>query len=147
MLDKLRFGTSQVLRRGDPAGVVIIAAGICVDAALDAADTLSAEGIDAGVVNARFIRPLDVDLLDELSLMRRALVTVEEHSLAGGFGSAVLEALADKQRRARVIRLGIPETFVGHASQAAQRAQCGLDKTGIANAVREACGDRAGATL
>ena len=134
--DPVRFGRAQVLRHGERADVAIVAVGICVDAALGAAAALRAESIDVTVVNPRFVRPLDVELLRELARTHRAIVTVEEHSLAGGFGSAVLEALADSDSAARIVRLGIPETFVSHATQQAQRVECGLDANGIAKTVR-----------
>ena len=135
-LEPLRFGKAQVLHAGDPDGVALLSVGICTDAALAAAKSLRAEGIDVTVVNARFVRPLDVECIDELSRTRRAIVTIEEHSLAGGFGSAVLETLSDLGRSIKVVRLGIPEAFVGHATQAAQRAECGLDEAGIVRVVR-----------
>ena len=116
--------------------VAIVAVGICVDAALGAAAALAADGIETTVVNARFVRPLDVDMLERMARTHAGIVTVEEHSLAGGFGSAVLEALAERGIATRVARLGIEDTFVGHATQAAQRSACGLDETGIAVAVR-----------
>jgi len=133
----IRLGKSQILRNGDPSGVAIVAVGICCDAALAAAELLAADDIDVTVVNARFVRPLDGEAIARLARTHRAIVTVEEHSLAGGFGSAVLETLADRGIAARVVRLGIPETFVAHATQAAQRVACGLDADGIAAAVRK----------
>jgi 1-deoxy-D-xylulose-5-phosphate synthase len=133
--DSLRLCKAQVLREGDPSGVAVIAVGICCDAALAAAELLSAAGIDVTVINARFARPLDIELFDRYASTCRAIVTVEEHSLAGGFGSALLEALADRDSHVRVIRLGIPDAFVTHASQQSQREACGLSPAGIAAAV------------
>jgi 1-deoxy-D-xylulose-5-phosphate synthase len=133
----IRYGKAQVLRRGDPTGIAVLGVGICCDAALAAADLLAAGGIDVTVVNVRFVRPLDAELIDDLAATRSALLTVEEHSLAGGFGSAVLETLADRGRSVRVVRLGIPDAFVAHATQTAQRAQCGLDAAGIVRAVKD----------
>jgi len=138
--EPLRFGKSQVLQTGDPNGIAVLAAGICVDAALAAAAALRLEGIDLTIVNARFVRPVDKDVIDELGRTRSALITVEEHSVAGGYGSAVLETLADLGRSIRVVRLGIPQTFVGHATQPAQRKECGLDEAGIVRAVRSILG-------
>jgi 1-deoxy-D-xylulose-5-phosphate synthase len=143
----LRLGRAQTLRQGDPQGVAVVAAGIGCDAALAAADALALEGIEITVVNARFVRPLDVELLADLAATRRAIVTVEEHSLAGGFGSAVLEALSDRGATATIVRLGIPDSFVAHASQAAQRAACGLDGAGVADAVRSIVGISGAADL
>jgi 1-deoxy-D-xylulose-5-phosphate synthase len=134
--EPIRFGKSQILHAGDPEGIAVLGVGICIDAALAAAAALRSEGIDLTVVNARFVRPLDAELIEELSRTRSALITVEEHSLAGGFGSAVLETLADIGANIRVVRLGIPQTFIGHATQAAQRTECGLDEAGIVRAVR-----------
>lgn len=138
--EPIAFGKAQVLRDG--RRVAIIATGICVDAALEAAKSLEVDGIETTIVNARFIRPLDVEMLERIARTHEAIVTVEEHSLAGGFGSAVLEALAERGLSTRVVRLGIPDTFVGHATQAAQRKECGLDAAGVVKAVREIVGER-----
>jgi len=115
----------------------LIALGSGVQSALEAAQILEDQGISVAVLNARFVKPLDVALLDRLSRTHNALLTVEEHSLAGGFGSAVLEALSERGAALPVKRLGIPDTFVSHATQAAQRAACGLDAAGIVAAVED----------
>lgn len=138
----LEFGKAHVLRHGEREGVAIVATGICVEAALGATNVLAGDGIDTTVVNARFIRPLDIELIEKLARTHKAIVTVEEHSLAGGFGSAVLEALSDRGITSRVVRLGIPEEFISHATQAAQRKECGLDEAGIVKAVRAIVGQR-----
>ncbi|HXW77519.1 MAG TPA: 1-deoxy-D-xylulose-5-phosphate synthase [Candidatus Eremiobacteraceae bacterium] len=134
----IALGASQTLREGEPGGVAIVALGICCDAALAAADVLETEGIKPAVVNARFIRPLDAGMLERLAASHTAIITVEEHSLAGGFGSAVLECLSDRGLAAEVIRLGIADRFVSHASQAAQRQACGVDESAIVRAARDA---------
>ncbi len=141
-MDAVTLGKAQLLAEGEPGGIAILALGICVDAALEAAAILRDEGIDPAVINARFVKPLDRALVEHLARTRGAIVTVEEHSLAGGFGSAVLEALADAGRSCTVVRLGIDEKFVPHATQAAQRAMCGVDAQGIVKAVRALSGDR-----
>lgn len=135
-VEPIRLGKAQALRCGDARTVALVALGICCDAALAAADLLREDGVDVTVVNARFVRPLDADLIEQLARTHSCIVTVEEHSLAGGFGSAVLEMLADRNCAAQVVRLGIPDAFVGHATQPAQRAECGLDAAGIAKVVR-----------
>ena len=133
----LALGKAQVLHEGAAGGVAILALGICVDAALEAAETLrSSDGIDPTIVNARFVKPIDGECIERLARAHRVLVTVEEHSLAGGFGSAVLETLADTGISIPVVRLGIPDRFIAHATQAAQRAACRVDANGIVNAVR-----------
>ena len=139
----IEFGRAQTLRTGAADGVTVLALGICCDAALAAANVLEREGIRVTVVNARFVKPLDAQMLREAMARCRLLITVEEHSLAGGFGSAVIEALQQLAQDAstaqllpRIVRLGIGDEFVSHASQAAQRSQCGVDASAIVQAVR-----------
>jgi len=118
--------------------VAIIAIGVTVQPALAAAMELEAEGIHATVINARFVKPLDRELI--LAAVRRcgAVVTVEENALQGGFGSAVLELLADEKITGlKSCRIGIPDRFIEQGSQAQLRKDLGLDAAGIADRVRE----------
>ena len=93
------------------------------------------------VVNARFVKPLDADLISRAALCCRRVITVEENVLMGGFGSAVLEMLQEKGiHDTRVIRLGIPDEFVEHATQAELRKTYGTDKDGIIAAARKISG-------
>ncbi|HEY4442153.1 MAG TPA: 1-deoxy-D-xylulose-5-phosphate synthase, partial [Candidatus Elarobacter sp.] len=133
-LAPLVLGRAEVLRKG--SDVAILALGNTVDAALDAYDLLEADGLRPTVVNARFVVPLDETLLLELAETHRRFITLEEHSLAGGFGSAVVEFLNDRGIMIPVERVGVPNVFVQHASQAAQRAQFGLSADAIAARVR-----------
>jgi 1-deoxy-D-xylulose-5-phosphate synthase len=104
-----------------------------VPAALEAAEQLGAAGLAATVVNARFCKPLDVQALEELAARHPLIVTVEDHALAGGFGSAVLEALADRGGpRARVVRIGLPDRFVEHGSRDDLLKRYGLSAAEIA---------------
>jgi 1-deoxy-D-xylulose-5-phosphate synthase len=130
----LVLGRAEVLRRG--AGVAILALGNTVDAALDAHALLEADGLRPTVVNARFVAPLDETLLLELAETHGRFITLEEHSLAGGFGSAVVEFLNDRGIAIPVERVGVPNVLVQHASQAAQRAQFGLTGESVAARVR-----------
>lgn len=116
--------------------VSIWAAGTMVTPALAAAQLLRQDGIQAGVVNARFIKPLDTDLLCHLARECGHVVTVEENVLAGGFGSAVLEALEEQELAAKVLRLGIPDQFVEHGPRQELLRALGLDARGIAAGVR-----------
>src|SRR5439155_210475 len=127
-------GRAEVVREGGDAA--ILALGCTVASALSAADLLAARGIEALVVNARFVKPLDEPLLADLARRYGSLLTVEENVIAGGFGSAVSEAL-DRLGLGQVVvhRLGVPDTLVEHASQAQQREQVGLTAEGIARAV------------
>jgi 1-deoxy-D-xylulose-5-phosphate synthase len=127
------LGKSVTLKEGGDA--TILAYGVTAAAALEAARFLGEAGIDAAVVNARFAKPLDTDAI--LAAARRGpIVTVEEHSLVGGFGSAVLEMLSEHSARARVARIGIPDRFIEHGSRARLLASVSLNAAGIAEAVR-----------
>ena len=131
---ELPIGRGEQLTAGDD--VAIIAIGSTVYPAVEAARLLVSAGIRATVVNARFVKPLDRELI--LAVARRcgAVVTVEENALQGGFGSAVLELLADERETAvPVKRIGIPDRFVEHGSQAQLRKDLGLDAEGIATTV------------
>ncbi|MEK7382414.1 MAG: transketolase C-terminal domain-containing protein, partial [Elusimicrobiota bacterium] len=98
----------------DGADVTILAIGNRVHPALEASQILEDQGLSCGVVNMRFVKPLDVDLLKECAAKTPRLVTVEDNVIQGGFGSAVLEALTPG--RAEVLRLGIPDSFVEHGA-------------------------------
>ncbi len=129
----LEIGRSLVRRQGDD--VLILAVGWTVNEALAAADRLSAANISATVVDARFVKPLDTETVLELARRIPRIVTVEEHVLRGGFGSAVLECLADNGiDGCRVRRLGIADAFVEHGPQKLLRNKYGIDAAAIAAA-------------
>ena len=97
---------------------------------------LAARGISCGVVNPIFVKPLDVDLLLSTARATRRILTVEENVLAGGFGSAVLEALAEAGLDdVSVHRIGMPDSFIEHGTAADQRRQLQLDAEGIVRQV------------
>ncbi|HWO43393.1 MAG TPA: 1-deoxy-D-xylulose-5-phosphate synthase [Candidatus Eisenbacteria bacterium] len=132
-LHAIEVGKAELLRDGDD--VVLLGIGHTVIPALRAAQDLAALGIDAAVVNARFVQPLDADLLLELFARVPRVITIEDHVLAGGFGSAVLELLADAgQGGVAVKRLGVPDRFISHGTQDELRKLCGFDKDGITQA-------------
>jgi len=128
----LPFGEAEVLRDGDD--VLIAAVGNVVHPALEAATELKSKGISAAVLNARFICPLDTDRLLTLARRCKAVVTVEEHTGPGGFGSAVLEALSKAEVTARTRCLSLPDEVIEHGFAP---ADFGLDAAGIANSVEE----------
>jgi 1-deoxy-D-xylulose-5-phosphate synthase len=101
--------------------------------ALGAADILANEGIDASVINVRFIKPLDEELLLDLARSHDAIVTVEENVVRGGYGSAVLELLATNDVSVPARTLGIPDHFFEQASQARLREMAGLAPQQIAD--------------
>ncbi|HEX9400158.1 MAG TPA: 1-deoxy-D-xylulose-5-phosphate synthase [Anaeromyxobacter sp.] len=140
---KLEIGRGRWLRPGGARpDIVLAAAGTPARAALAAAALLSADGIDAAVLDARFVKPLDEELLCDAVADARRLVTIEEGTIAGGFGAACLEALADRGVLAgvQVARLGLPDAFVTHGDAGRQLASLGLDATGIAAAARALVG-------
>jgi 1-deoxy-D-xylulose-5-phosphate synthase len=123
-------GAGELLREG--RDVAILALGSTVAAALDAAEQLGERGVSCAVVDARFVKPLDEELILEIVDRVDAVVTVEEHAITGGFGSAVLELLAARGRRAPVELIGVPDEFVEHGKQNSIRAELALDGAGIA---------------
>ena len=134
---ELPVGTSELLRSGDD--MTIVAVGPAVWAALSAAEELAAAGIECAVVNARFVKPLDREMVLSLASKSRRLVTVEENVLAGGFGSAVLEAMESAGLTGvRVERIGLPDLFIEHGPQELFRSMFDLDRHGIVRRVRAA---------
>lgn len=133
-------GKSAVLREG--FDLTILAYGSTCRPALDAADMLVSEGIEARVVNARFAKPIDQEMV-AIALERGGpVITVEEHSIIAGFGSAVLETARELGLDAsKISLLGMPpDAFVPHGARSKQLADCRLDAAGIAAAAREALG-------
>lgn len=133
-LQILPIGTGEILAEG--TDVSLIAIGSTVYPALEAARILARDGIQAGVINARFVKPLDRELITAAATRTGALVTIEENGLMGGFGSAVLEALSEQGlTEIRCKRLGIPDHFIEQGSQGQLRKDVGIDADGIASAV------------
>jgi 1-deoxy-D-xylulose-5-phosphate synthase len=129
-LSKIPLGKAELLKEGED--LLILAVGASVYPALKAAGDLEKRGFNATVVNARFIKPVDENLILTLAASHGRVLTVEENVVAGGFGSAVLELLADQGLfGVAVKRLGIPDTFVEHGSQDILRQKFGLDADGI----------------
>ncbi len=130
----LRFlapGQAERLRDGDDLAIVAI--GSMVAPALEAAKKLASLGLTAAVVNARFAKPLDADLILEVARRTGRVLTVEENTTSGGFGSAVADLIREAgSSGAAVVTLGLPDEFIEHGSQAALRARYGLDGAGIA---------------
>lgn len=133
-LKPLTIGKAELLRDG--ADGVLVALGSMVYPALDAAALLAAEGLDLSVINARFVKPLDAELLLQLVKRFGRLVTLEENALQGGFGTAVLELLEEQGIQAQVLRIGYPDQYIEQGEQHELRAMHGLDKEGIAKSVR-----------
>lgn len=133
--EPLPIGVGETLREGDD--VAIIGYGYGVMPAQQAAEKLAEEGIEATVINARFVKPLDSELILEAARRCRKVVTVEDGVLQGGFGSAVLEMLQDHGCCVPVLRLGIPDQFIEHGKREKLLEILGLDGPGVAKSVRQ----------
>lgn len=134
----LEIGKSEIMR--DNGGeVAIIAYGSMVHPSVAAAEQLAKEDIEATVINARFVKPLDSEMILALAKTKRLIVTVEEAYLAGGFGSAVMELLEanDLLDKVKVVRMGVPDRIVTHGDPKLLLAKYGLDADGIYTKVKE----------
>ena len=130
---KFEIGKGTVLREGKD--VTIVATGICVDSALGAAEKLAADGIDAEVINICTIKPLDEDIIIQSAKKTGKVVTVEEHSVIGGLGSAVCDCLCDKLPTP-VKKIGMQDIFGESGSAAALIEKYGLDAQGVYESVK-----------
>jgi 1-deoxy-D-xylulose-5-phosphate synthase len=131
----LPLGRGELLREGKDG--VIVAVGVMVRPALDAAAVLAREGLDVAVVNARFIKPLDRELILSQARASRRVLTVEENAVQGGFGTALLELLEEERVTGVAIRcLGYPDSYIEQGEQPELRSAYGLDAAGIAAAFR-----------
>ncbi len=133
-LHSISIGKGEIVRHGKD--VAILAIGVTVTPALEAAQELASRGIEATVVNARFAKPLDSELILDLASRIKRMVTVEENTLSGGFGSSVINLLQKSGTSdVQVKSLGIPDEFVEQGTQAILRGKYGLDAKGIAGQV------------
>ncbi len=137
--ERIEIGRGELLREGER--VAFLGYGYGVSVALGAAELLAeGRGVDATVADARFAKPLDAELVERLAAEHDLLVTVEENVLSGGFGSAVLEHLADRDQLGgtRVLRVGLPDAYVTHGKPALLRAEVGLTPEAVADRVAQA---------
>ena len=137
-LKKITVGTGRVVQEGE--GVAVLSIGHIGNYAVRATEQLRAEGLNPGHYDLRFCKPLDEELLHHICRQYKALVTVEDGCLQGGFGAAVLEFMADNGYSLPVRRLGIPDRVVEHGTQDELYKECGFDAAGIAQALREMAG-------
>jgi 1-deoxy-D-xylulose-5-phosphate synthase len=136
LLKSIDIGKGEVLREGND--ILILAIGSTVYPCLHAAEKLEDSGIHIAVINSRFLKPLDGDLICHWAKRAGKVLTVEENVLQGGFGSAVLELLHEKGLYSvQIKRLGIPDLFVEHGPQSLLRAKYGIDENGIFKGVME----------
>ena len=132
--ESLPIGRGELLREGDD--LLIVAYGSMVHPALDTATLLEEAGLSTTVINARFLRPLDQALIHPLARRIQRVVTMEEGALAGGFGAAVLESLSDQDISVPLLRIGIPDKMVDHATPQQSKESLGLTPVQMAERIR-----------
>ncbi|RTZ62671.1 MAG: 1-deoxy-D-xylulose-5-phosphate synthase [Gammaproteobacteria bacterium] len=128
-LETLEVGKAEIRKRGK--GVAILAFGTMVAPAEKVAEKL-----DATLVNMRFVKPLDEQMVEKMAKSHTLLVTIEENVIQGGAGSAVAETLSARGLNTRLLQLGLPDQFIEHGTQAELLADCGLDAAGIERSIR-----------
>ncbi len=131
---EIPLGTWEILKEGED--LTIIACGNMVYPALDVAEELEKEGIAIGVINGRFIKPMDNNILSEVASRTKKILTLEENVLMGGFGSGVMELLSKEEISIPVKSMGMPDTFITHGSQKKLRKALGIDREGIKKAIK-----------
>jgi 1-deoxy-D-xylulose-5-phosphate synthase len=135
-LKAIALGRSELIKDGSEAAIIAIGNMVCPS--IEAAKRLADEGISVSVVNARFVKPLDEEMIVSLARKTGRIITAEEHVLLGGFGSAVLECLDAKGLTGiKTYRIGLPDSFVEHGTQKVLRQKYGLDVDGIYASVKE----------
>lgn len=133
--DELEIGKGEQLTSGKD--VAILAVGSMVDYSLKANEILKEDNIETQIYNMRFVKPLDKKILDEVAVKFEKVITIEENSLPGGFGSAVVEYFNDNKYKSDVLRLGLPDKFIEHGTQAELHKMLKIDPDGIAENTRE----------
>jgi 1-deoxy-D-xylulose-5-phosphate synthase len=131
--EEIEIGKGRCLKEGEELAILTV--GHIGNYAVEAAAKLSEEGIEVGHYDMRFVKPLDEELLHEVFQKYNKVITVEDGCLQGGFGSAVLEFMADHHYQAQVKRLGIPDEIIEHGEQIELHTECGYHPEGIQLAV------------
>lgn len=130
---KIEIGKAEKILDGDD--IAILAVGSMVDYAEKAIPLLKEQGYNAELFNMRFIKPLDEQLLEQIAAKHEKIVTIEENNLPGGFGSAVIEFFADRNYKNDILRIGIPDNFIDHGTQAELHKQISIDPDGIVSQI------------
>jgi 1-deoxy-D-xylulose-5-phosphate synthase len=131
----LPIGKGEVLHQGKD--VALLAVGSMVDYALKAKDLLAEQNINAEIINMRFVKPLDTELIDDVAGRFNKIVTLEENALIGGFGSSVAEYLTEKRYKNDLLKIGLPDEFIEHGTQEELHAMLEMDPAGITKRVKE----------
>ncbi|RKZ28149.1 1-deoxy-D-xylulose-5-phosphate synthase [bacterium] len=133
-LHNIEIGSWETIREGED--IALLAVGSMVQNSLIASEMLAKEGIDTAVINARFVKPIDAKMLDEVLQKHSRIATLEENALAGGFGESISTYAMEWDWNGKVLRLGIPERFVEHATREELLVQLGLDPESIVSAIK-----------
>ena len=131
--EPIEIGKAEIIKEGED--IVIFAYGSMVSVAMETSDLLDQNKLSACVVNSRFVKPLDKDLITNLARRYNKIVTMEEGTLLGGFGSAIVELLNDEDINVSVLRIGIPDVLVDHASPDQSKKRLGLTPNQIAEQI------------
>jgi 1-deoxy-D-xylulose-5-phosphate synthase len=134
-MEEVRIGTGRRIKEGEELAILTI--GHVGNYAIEVCDRLSTQNIEVGHYDMRFVKPLDEELLHEIFSRYKKLITVEDGSVQGGFGSAIVEFMSDNNYHAEIKRLGIPDRIVEHGEQHELHKECGFDPDGIQRAVVE----------
>ena len=130
--DKIEIGKSHTICQSDEKEIVILSFGSLLESAIEVG-----EKFNARVVDMRFIKPIDLKLIEEISDEYKLIVTLEDNVIAGGAGSAVNEQLAVFNSNTKILNLGLPDEFVEHGDQEQQKILNGLDSSGIEKSIEE----------
>jgi 1-deoxy-D-xylulose-5-phosphate synthase len=142
------FELGKAHKLADGTDVAILAYGFPVNHALKARQELAVQGYSVAVYDARFAKPIDIELVRQLIESGRPIITVEDHSIQGGFGSALLEACNEQRLETRNIhRLGLPDRWIYQGSRSGQQSEAGIDANGIARKVRQVLDSSAAAQI
>lgn len=133
----IEVGKSEVVKAGQDAAVIVL--GTMMNYAEKAVEALQKDGINCELINSRFAKPLDYEMLDKTAEKYNKIITIEENVLAGGFGSAVLEYLSGKSYKGRILRIGIPDNFVDQGTQEQLHHILGIDADGIIKKIKYFC--------
>jgi 1-deoxy-D-xylulose-5-phosphate synthase len=134
-LKSIPVGQGRIIKEGEDLAILTV--GHIGNYAVEATQMLADEGLNPAHYDMRFVKPLDEDILHEVFGKFKKVLTVEDGCLMGGFGSAVLEWMADHGYQSEVKRLGIPDAVIEHGEQIQLHRECGFDPEGIANTVRQ----------
>jgi len=135
--EELQLAKSELIKSGED--IAILAVGNMVEYAGKAAQLLIEKEISPEIINMRFVKPLDTERLDEIASRFDKIITIEENSIVGGFGSAIAEYFTDKNFKNNILRIGLPDYFIDHGTQEELHKIIGIDPEGISLKIREFC--------